>query len=168
MQKYPLEQLALIKQRKLDEAEKLLKEKKASLVKEEEKFATVEAARNKVLAHRTAKLTQLREELDRGTTTDKIQQMKSYLKIVDEELKQKESKVAEQKKKVDEAKRQVELARENLLKKQQDVEKLKIHRKEWEAEMRLEMERLEATEEDEMGSVRHIRKRFNKKDSTHE
>ncbi|MES2345626.1 MAG: type III secretion T3S chaperone, partial [Chlamydiota bacterium] len=76
---------------------------------------------------------------------------------------QKEFKVTEQTKKVTEAAKQVEIARQNLLKKQQDVEKLKIHHKEWEAEMKLELERKEAIEEDEMGSVRHVRKKLNKK-----
>lgn len=167
MQKYPLEQLVLIKQRKLDEAERMLKEKKEALVKEEEKLASVEAARNKVKQHKIAKLTQLREELDAGTTTDKIQQMKQYLNIVNEELAQKEIKVTDQKKKVDDAKKQVDLARAQLLKRQQDVEKLKMHRKEWEEQMRIEMEKEEAVEVDEMGSVRHVRKQLKNKDNKH-
>ncbi|MES2345627.1 MAG: type III secretion T3S chaperone, partial [Chlamydiota bacterium] len=79
MNKYPLEQLALIKQRKLDEAEKLLKERKALLAKEEERLRSVELERNKVKTHKIAKLTQLRNELDSGSTSDKIQQMKEYL-----------------------------------------------------------------------------------------
>lgn len=167
MEKYPLEQLALIKQRRLEEAERVLKEKKETLAREQEKLATVEAARNKVKKHWNDKLTQLREELDRGTTSPKIQQMKQYLKIVDEELKQKEAKVTEQKKKVDEAQQQVDLARQDLLKKQHDVEKLRIHKEEWKEEMRREMEKQEATETDEMGSVRYSRKRSKKKDHDH-
>jgi flagellar biosynthesis chaperone FliJ len=164
MEKYPLEQLALIKQRKLDEAEKILKERKAFLAREEEKLQVVEAERDKVKTHKIAKLTQLRNELDSGSTSDKIQQMKEYLKIVDEELRQKEFKVSEQAKKVAEAAKQVEIARQNLLKKQHDVEKLKIHRKEWEAQMRLELGRKEAIEEDEIGSVRHVRKKSKKQE----
>ncbi len=167
MEKYPLEQLALIKQRRLEEAEKILKEKKEQLAKEQDRLAAVEAERNKVKSHRTAKLTQLREELDKGSTSTKIQQMKQYLKIVDEQLSQKEAKVNEQKKKVVEAEKQVDLARQNLLKKQQDVEKLKMHKVEWDEEMRREMEKQEAVETDEMGSVRHARKRPKKKDHNH-
>lgn len=167
MQKYPLEQLVLIKQRKLDEAERILKDKKEILLKEQEKLAAVEAERNKVKSHRIAKLTQLREELDRGSTSPKIQQMKQYLKVVDEQLKQKEQKVTEQKKKTDEAEKQVEIARQNLLKRQQDVEKLKMHHTEWKEEMRLEEEKKEAVEVDEIGSVRHVRKRLKKKDTHH-
>lgn len=163
MSKYPLEQLAIIKQKKLDEAERLLKEKKEILQKEEEKLATVEAERDKTKAHKIAKLTQLREELDSGSTSDKIQQMKQYLKIVDEQLHQKELRVTEQKKRVAEAEKQVEIARQNLLKRQHDVEKLNIHRKEWEAENRLALEREEAIEVDETGTVRHVRRQQEEK-----
>ncbi|MBI3237191.1 MAG: type III secretion T3S chaperone [Chlamydiales bacterium] len=157
--KYPLEQLVLIKQKKLDEAEKVLKEKKEALLKEEEKLSIVEKERDKVKEHRMAKLTQLREKLDAGTPTDKIQQMKYYLKVVDEQLKIKEQKVREQQKHVDAAKNALEAARLDFMKKQQDVEKLNLHRKEWEKEIKLELERIEATENDELGSAMHTRRK---------
>lgn len=157
---YPLEQLVFIKKKKLEEAEKILQEKKKALEKEEEKLRDVEAIRDKVKDHRMAKLTQLREVLDQGTTTDKIQQMKQYLKIVDEELKQKEAKVRDQKKVVDQATEQVEAARQDMFKKQQAVEKLSIHRKDWDKEMRVELQREEDLEGDEVGSaMHHARKR---------
>src|ERR1700679_3899739 len=95
---YPLEQIAIIKQKKLDEAEKVLREKKKALEREEEKLATVEKERNEVKDHRFAKLTQLREKMDEGAPSDKIQQMRYYLKVVDEKLKLKEQKVKEQQK----------------------------------------------------------------------
>lgn len=163
--KYPLEQLAIIKKKKLDEAEKILKEKKLALIKEEEKLKEVEKERDKVKEHRVAKLTQLREELDQGTTTDKIQQMKYYLKVVDEKLKVHEQKVQEQVKKVEQAKTAVEAARQDYLKKNQDVEKLRIHREEWEKEMQAILEQKEAVETDEMGSVGHARHKRLKKDN---
>lgn len=157
--KYPLEQLAIIKQKKLEEAEKTLKEKKEALIKEEEKLKAVEKERDKVKEHRHAKLEQLREKLDQGTSTDKIQQMKYYLKVVDEKLKAKELKVKEQNKHVENAHKQVELARQDFLKKQQDVEKLRLHREEWKKEMRLLLEHIEGVESDELGSAMHARKR---------
>lgn len=156
--KYPLEQLAIIKHKKLEEAEKALKEKKETLIKEEEKLKAVEKERDKVKDHRVAKLQQLRDKLDEGTSTDKIQQMKYYLKVVDEKLKGKELKVKEQKKQVENAQKQVELARQDFLKKQQDVEKLRLHREEWEKEMRLVLEHIEGIESDELGSTMHARK----------
>jgi len=156
---YPLEQLAIIKQKKLEEAEKALKEKKEALLKEEEKLKAVEKERDGVKDHRQAKLQQLRNKLDEGTSTDKIQQMKYYLKVVDEKLKTKEKKVKEQQKQVENAQKQIEVAREEFLKKQQDLEKLKLHRKEWEKEMQRILEHAETIESDELGSAMHARKK---------
>ncbi len=159
MAEYPLEQLVIIKQKKLEESEKVLREKKNALLKEEEKLAKVEEERNKVKEHKVAKLQQLREALDQGARSDKIIQMKQYLKVVDEQLKTKEHRVKEQKKLVEAAEKQVEAARQDFLKKQRDVEKLGIHRKDWDKEMAREMERKEAIEGDEMGSSMFIMKK---------
>lgn len=156
---YPLEQVAIIKQKKLDEAEKVLREKKKALEVEEKKLAEVEKERDEVKDHRIAKLTQLREKMDEGAPSDKIQQMRYYLKVVDEKLKAKEQKVKEQLKQVEHAKQQVEVARNDLLKKQHDVEKLNMHRKEWEQEMKMLEAHKEGVESDEMGSIIHHRKK---------
>ncbi len=164
-EEYPLEQIAIIKQKKLEEAEKTLREKKNALEKEQEKLAAAEKERDEVKDHRFAKLTQLREKMDEGAPTDKIQQMRQYLKVVDEKLRAKEHKVKEQQKSVDAAKHQVELARADLVKKQQAVEKMSMHRKEWEKEMKAIEERKEAVETDEMGSILHVRKKHKKKHS---
>jgi flagellar biosynthesis chaperone FliJ len=164
---YPLEQIAIINQKKFDEAEKTLREKKKVLEREQEKLVVVEKERNEVKDHRFAKLTQLREKMDEGAPSDKIQQMRYYLKVVDEKLKAKELKVKEQQKQVDTAKQQVELARNDLIKKQQDVEKIQTHRKEWEKEMHALAEHKEAVETDEMGSVLHQRGRVAAKKNPH-
>lgn len=156
---YPLEQIAQIKQKKLEEAEKILKEKKEALLKEEQKLKTIEAERDKVKEHRIHKLTQLRENLDAGTATDKIQQMKYYLKTVDEQLKIKEQKVKDQMKLVDTAKAAVESARTDYLKKHQDVEKLKLHREEWDRQQKRFAAYEEQIEGDELGSAMHARKK---------
>lgn len=156
---YPLEQLILIKQKKLEEAEKVLREKKEILEEEMKKLHALEKERDEVKEHKNAKLGQLREELDKGTTSDKIQQMKMYLKIVDEQLKQKERKVTDQKKKTDEAEKNVEIARQDHFKKQQDVEKIKLHRKDWEKEQRVIMGREEEKQTDELGSTMHQKKK---------
>jgi flagellar export protein FliJ len=167
MDEYPLEQVAIIKQKKLDEAERTLREKKKALEREEEKLAAVEKERNEIKDHRFAKLTQLREKMDEGAPTDKIQQMRHYLKVVDEKLKAKEIKVKEQQKQVDAAKQQVEAARQDLIKKQQDVEKIQMHREEWEKEMRAIAEHKESIETDEMGSVLHHRRHGKKSNKKH-
>ncbi len=156
---YPLEQLVIIKQKKLEEAEKILREKKQLLEQEEKKLKSLEQERDKVKEHKDAKLTQLREALDAGTRTDKIQQMKQYLKVVVDELKKKESKVKDQKKQVDTAEKEVDQARTNMIKRQQDVEKLVEHHKDWQKEKYAEEEHKESLEADEMGSAKHTIKK---------
>ncbi len=160
---YPLEQITTIKQKKLDEAERVLREKKALLEQEREKLLKVEKERDVVKEHKVAKLTQVREQMDEGAPSAKIQQMRYYLKVVDEKLKNHEMKVNEQKKAVTNAEGQVEIARDDLIRKQQDVEKMHIHRKEWEKERKLLEEQKENLEADEMGSVLHQRLAINRK-----
>ncbi len=168
MTKYPLDQLAVIKQRRLEEAEKILKEKKEALAKEEAKLAELEKKRDEVKSHHQDKLTQFRAKLDEGTSTAKLQQMKHYLKLVAEQLSGEERKVDVQKKVVEQAATQVELARIDLFKRQKDVEKLRLHHKEWKKEMHIIEERREGVEGDEMGSTMHHLKKAEKKRRTHE
>ena len=165
---YPLEQLVLIKKKKLEEAEKNLRDKKKALQAEEEKLKKAEDARNEVKEHRFAKLTQLREKMDEGAPGEKVQQMRYYLKEVDHQLSQKEQKVKEQQKHVETAIKNVELARTELLKKQLDLEKLRMHREEWDKEMHLIELHQEEVETDDMGSAMHVRKRSKKKKGSSE
>ncbi len=164
--KYPLEQVAEIKQKRLEEAEKIFKQKKEALEKQQQKLAQLEKARDEVKDHKIAKLTQLRATLDEGSTTDKIQQMKQYLKLVDEKLKQEEIKVSEQKKVVQKASEEVEAARQDFLHKQKDVEKLKIHKDIWKkTEFKL-MEKEEDAESDEIGNALFVaRKKKDKEEN---
>ena len=155
---YPLEQVQLIKKKKLEEAEKILKEKKEALEKEKAKLAALEKERDAVKVHRDDKLSQFRSTLDQGTTTDKIQQMKAYLKEVEEKLKVHQKKVSDQTKNVDVAQKNVDTAREEMLKKQQEVEKMNLHKKEWEKEIKKIIEQKESLEMDETGSTMFSRK----------
>ena len=109
-EKYPLEHLVMIKARRLEEAEKVLKAKKEALAKEEATLKELEEKRDQTKRHRHDKINQLREELDKGTTTDKITAAKTYIKVVDEELAERERKVNEQEKKVKEAEEEVEIS----------------------------------------------------------
>lgn len=145
----------LIKKNRFDQAVKTLEEKKALLAKAYEKLYELTAERDKVLQHRTDKLTQLRNALDEGTTSDKIQQMKTYLKIVDEKLAEKEKKVQDQQKQVDLAEKQVEAATQEVFQRKKDLEKLEMHKAEWEKEVRYWTEQKEAVEHDEQGSATH-------------
>jgi flagellar biosynthesis chaperone FliJ len=157
---YPLEQLMSIKKNRFDQAVKLLEEKKNLLKKAAEKLQGLVVERDQVLQHRIDKLNQFRQELDSGTTTDKIQQMKGYLKTVEEKLAEKQKKVTEQQKQVDLAQKQVDLATTELFQRKKDLEKLEIHKKEWEKEVHYLTEQKTAVEHDEQGSATHeVRKR---------
>lgn len=151
--KYPLKEVLEIKHKRVEDAEKVVKEKQLILEAEKEKLAQREAERDKVKNHQQAKLKQLRDELDHATTSPKVQQMKVYLKIVDEKLKVEEKKVQEQKTKVEAAERDVEEAKKQLKQKRLEVDKLVQHRSDWEKEIRKEEEIIEGREMDELGQV---------------
>jgi flagellar biosynthesis chaperone FliJ len=159
---YPLEQMVSIKKNRFDQAVKILDEKKALLAKAEEKLKKVTDERDEVLKHKTDKLNQLRSALDEGTTTDKIQQMKAYLKVVDGKLAEKEKKVNDEKRNVDLAQKQVKLATEDMFQKKKDLEKLEMHRQEWEKEVHYWTEQKEATEHDEQGSATYTQRKREK------
>ena len=150
---YPLTQVLEIKIRRVEDAEKVVQEKQRLLKEEEEKLRQKEEERNKVKTHRMDKLNQLRDELDTGTTTDKIQQMKVYLKVVDERLKVEEQKVANQKEQVKIAEHNLEMAKEALRLKRIEVDKLETHREDWMREALIEQEKEEEKEMDEIGNV---------------
>lgn len=152
---YPLKQVLEVKQRRAEDAEKVVKEKQLALNKELEKLAEREAERDKVKSHRKDKLQQLRDEMDHGTTTTKIQQMKVYLKLVDEKLKVEEKKVKDQQEQVKVAENNLEQAKIELQRKRQEVDKLLMHKKDWEKEKRKELEVIESREQDELGSIIH-------------
>ena len=156
---YPLEQLLSIKKNRLDQAIKILDEKKLLLQKAQDQLRAATQQRDQVRAHKVAKLQQLRETLDEGASTDKIQQMKAYLKLVDGQLADKEKKVQEQQKQVTLAQKQVDLAAEEVRQKRIDLEKLTLHKEEWSKEVRIWIERKEEVEHDEQGIVSHMRKK---------
>lgn len=153
MAKYPLKQVLEIKKKRVEDAEKVVKDKQIILDQEKEKLAQREADRDKVKKHKKDKLQQLRDELDHGTTSPKVQQMKAYMKVVDEKLKVEEKKVKDQQEKVNVATRDLEEAKHQLFLRRQEVDKLETHRKDWEKEMRKEEEIIEGREMDELGQV---------------
>lgn len=160
---YPLEQLVLIKKNRFDQALKTLEEKKAILEKAYEKLYHLTQERDKIKEHRTAKLTQLREGLDIGISTDKIQQMKVYLKTVDEMLSSAQKKVDDQQKQVDLATAQVDAATKELFQRKKDMEKLEMHKGEWTKEVHYWTEQKEAALHDEQGAATHLIRKQEKK-----
>lgn len=160
--KYPLAQVLEVKHKRVEDQEKVVLEKIQQLEREKEKLRQREEERDKVIKHHTDKLTQLRAELDGGTTSDKVQQMKSYLKVVKERVEVEEKKVKEQQDQVAQAEKNLELARQELHIRRQDVDKLLTHKKDWEKEMRKEAEIIEGREQDELGSVIFMNHRKNR------
>lgn len=150
---YPLHQVLEVKNKRVEDAEKVVQEKQAILKTEKEKLAQREAERDKVKVHYQAKLTQLRAEFDQGTTSPKIVQMKAYLKIVKEKLVVEEKKVTDQKEQVRLAEDNLEKAKKDLQKKRLEVDKLLTHKKDWELNLRKEMEIMEGREQDELGNT---------------
>ena len=93
--------------------------------------------------------------------------MKVYLKLVEEKLAAKEKIVADQKKVVEAAQKQVDLATEELFQRKKDLEKLEMHKKEWEKEVRYLTEQKEAVEQDDQGSATHaLRKKEEQRRNT--
>lgn len=150
---YPLIQVIEVKKKRVEDQEKVVKAKKQALESEQEKLKQREADRDKAKQHNIDKLTQLRDELDQGTTSDKIQQMKAYLKVTQEKVKIEEKKVKEQKDQVDLAEKALQVALNDLKIKRQDVDKLTTHKKDWEKEMRKELDIIEGREQDELGNT---------------
>ncbi len=153
MPTYPLEGVIDIKKRRVAQAEKVVKEKKRLLDTELEKLKLCEEERDKVKRHKQDKLNQLRDELDKGTTSDKILSMKYYLKVVDERVVVEQKKVDQQKGQVKIAEKNLETAKEELRMRRQEVDKLKTHKVDWTKQMRREMEIIQEKEMDEIGQV---------------
>lgn len=156
---YPLAQIIDVKKRRVDEAEKVVLEKRKALESELEKLKEREKQRDEVKEHKKAKIKQMRDEMDGGTTSDKILQMKAYLKVVEEKLRVEEKKVVDQKAQVKTAEQNLENAITELKRKRQEVDKLLTHKKDWVAEMRKEEEVIEGREQDEIGSVVYLTNR---------
>lgn len=150
---YPLEQILDIKKRRVENAELVVKEKRLKVEQEEEKLKKCEAERDKVKQHHHDKLEQLRHELEHSTTSPKVQQMKVYLKVVQEKLKIEERKVKEQEVKVENANKELEAAKKELRQRQLEVDKMETHRTDWAKGVRKEQEIVEGRIQDELGDV---------------
>ncbi|MEI8365760.1 MAG: type III secretion T3S chaperone [Parachlamydiaceae bacterium] len=150
---YPLGQVLQVKQRRVEDAEKVVKEKRLALEKEQKILADREADRDKAKKHYDDKLKQMRDELDGATTSPKVQQMKVYLKIVKERIVTEEKRVQEQKKQVEKAEKILETAQADLKQKRLEVDKLQSHRKDWLKDLQKEQEVVAGREQDELGSV---------------
>jgi flagellar biosynthesis chaperone FliJ len=160
---YPLKQVLEIKKRRVEAAEKVLKEKQKALEAEKEKLKEREKERDKVLDHYKAKLQQMRDEFDHGTTSTKIDQIKIYIKVVQERLKVEEKKVKDQQQQVEVAEKNVEIAKKDLQARMKEQDKIEMHQKEWEKQTLKEIESDEVRAEDDLGSTMFLSKYMQKR-----
>ncbi len=155
---YPLGQVLEVKKKRVEDAELVVKEKQKALEIEKEKLAKREEERDKVKHHYEDKLLQLRHEYDTGTTSNKIDQAKVYIKVVQERLKVEEKKVKDQQAQVEVAEKNLELAKSQLKQRQKEQDKIEMHKKEWIKDTLKELAVLETREEDEVGSLMFLSK----------
>jgi hypothetical protein len=155
---YPLKEVLDIKHRRVDLAEAVVKEKKRLLEIEEKKLKEREVERDKVKDHLKAKMDQIRQEIDLGTTSDKIERAKLYIKVVQEKLAVEEKKVQDQKKQVELAEKNVEIAKSQLKEREKERDKIIEHRNEWTKEAVKELQIMETRAEDELGSTMFLSK----------
>jgi len=153
---YPLAQIIDIKKRRVEEAEKVVGEKRVALEKEQKILKEKEAERDKAKQHHADKLKQLRKVLDEGTTSTEVLQMKAYIKVAKERVVSEEKKVQDQQKQVDLAVKNLDDAIAELKRKRQEVDKLLQHRTDWTKEMLKELEIIEGREQDELGSTSYL------------
>ncbi|MBF5050672.1 Uncharacterized protein CLAVI_000287 [Candidatus Clavichlamydia salmonicola] len=153
MLKYPLERVLVIKKDRVSKAEKVVKEKLRLLEIEQQKLKKVKAERDGVFSHYQQKITQLRDSLDQGTTSEEVLKMKAYIQVVKIQLAEEEEKVRKQQEFVTKAVREVDRAKKDLQKRRLEEEKTKMHKEGWLKIAKREEELQEEKEQDEMGQL---------------
>jgi flagellar biosynthesis chaperone FliJ len=156
---YPLIEVIRIKKRRLDEAEKVLRDKKLILEKELEKLNTLQKQFDEAKKVFDNYLFKLREAMDAGEPSQKIDQHKLHLKELKERYLLAQKNVEHQKKVVKTAEEAVEVARADYQLKEKEVEKLHIHKSEWNQAMKLEEQRGEDIKMDDISNATYSRKK---------
>lgn len=162
---YPLAEVLEVKKKRVTDAEEVVKQKQKALEEEQKKLKAAQEARDKVKTHYNEKLKQLRTELDEGTTSIRIDRCKLYLKIVQEQLLGEEKKVKQQQTQVEIAEKNLKLAKEELIKKRKEQDKILEHQKVWTKETIKELLLEETRQEDEIGSLMFLSKFIQKKNN---
>jgi chromosome condensin MukBEF ATPase and DNA-binding subunit MukB len=156
---YPLIEVIRIKKRRLDEAEKVLRDKKLILEKELEKLKSLQKQFDEAKKVFDNYLFKLREAMDAGEPSQKIDQHKLHLKELKERYLLAQKNVENQKKVVKTAEEAVEVARADYQLKEKEVEKLHIHKSEWNQAMKLEEQRGEDIKMDDISNATYSRKK---------
>lgn len=157
--RYPLSQVEEIKKRRLEEAERVLKEKREALDLAEKDLKEKRKALNATKALKLEMIEKYYEEIKQGTTSIMMERHDSYIReVMNVKLAEEKKKVDDQKKVVKEATFALEKAREDRIKKNQELEKIHMHKKEWKKEVKKEESKDESGVSDELGTSMHARK----------
>lgn len=97
--------------------------------------------------------------MDQGEPTSKIEQHKLHLKDLKERYLLAQSKLDAQKKVVKKAEEAVEVARKDYQQKEKELEKLHIHKSEWVQAMKLEEQKKEDVNMDDISTSAYTRKK---------
>ena len=156
---YPLQQIAEIKKRRLEEAEKMLREKRLALDEAEKDLKAKREALNATQKLKLEMIEKHYKDIEKGTTSDILERHDRYMQeVMDVKLAEEKKLVEEQKKVVKDARLALEKARQERLKKNQELEKIHLHKKEWSKGARKEEEIEQAGVADELGTSMHARK----------
>jgi hypothetical protein len=156
---YPLKEISEIKKKRLEEAEKILREKRLALDAAEANLKTKKEDLNASLKLKVEMIEKHFKEIEKGTTSDVMERHNRYIQeVMDVKIAEERKKVEDQKKVVKDAKLALEKARAERLIKNQALEKINLHEKEWTKEAKKEMEIEEEAIADELGTSMHGRK----------
>lgn len=157
--KYPLSQIVEIKKRRLEDAEIILKMKRSALEAAEKDLKEKRKKLNETQKLKLETIEKHFKKISEGTTSDVLKRHETYMKeVIEVKITEEKKAVDEQKKVVKEAERELEAARIDRLKKNQELEKIYMHKKEWTKEIQKEMVSEEAALGDELGTSMHARK----------
>lgn len=156
---YPLQQLLEIKEKRVEDAERILHEKKEALAREEEKLQKcIERER---LAQKTydEQLDTFYNDFAGGTQSHKIKQRKEHLKTLLEQVKIEKEKTKKQREIRNKAEQEKDEAKAILDQRRIDLDKIEEHKKAWTKGDLEEKERLHIIEHDELGAMIHSRRK---------
>ena len=157
--RYPLAQIEEIKKRRLEEAEKILREKREALDAAEKDLDEKRKALNATQALKLEMIEKYYEDIKQGTTSLEMERHDNYIReVMNVKLAEEKKKVDDQKKVVKQAAFELEEARKERLKKNQELEKIDLHKKEWTKEAKKAEGIEEAGVSDELGTAMHSRK----------
>ena len=160
---YPLEQLLEIKEKRVEDAERILNEKKEALQKEEDKLKQCLEKEKEAQQEYDDQLDTFYEDFEGGTKSHKIQQRKEHLKSLLEGVKVAKEKTIKQREVRDAAEVEKDEAKAILDQRRVDLDKIEEHKQVWVKADLEEKERLHIIEHDELGAMIHSRKNREKR-----